>query len=89
MILDIDGLAVDFSDEKLIKSIIDTCGSQVKRAFLKCHGSYSDDDLKSTQYVQGLWAGLIASQTSTGGSQAIKAAREKRLSQIETSWKTS
>ena len=83
MLFDVDGLMVSFDDEKLLKSLIDTCGSQIKRAFLKAHGSYSDDDLKSTQYVEGLWAGLVATQTSTGGSQAIADAKRRRVQKIE------
>jgi len=79
---------VDFSDEKLIKAIIDTCGNQVKRSFLKCHGSYSDEDLLRTQFVEGLWAGLIADQTGTGGSRAISDIKKRRLSQIEGNHKT-
>lgn len=87
MILDVDGLMVDFSDEKLIKSIIDTCGNQIKRSFLKCHGSYSDEDLLRTQFVEGLWAGLVATQSNTGGSQAIADVKKKRLQLIENNYK--
>lgn len=89
MILDVDGLMVDFSDEKLIKALIDTCGNQIKRGFLKCHGSYSDEDLLRTQFVEGLWAGLIANQTGTGGSRAIADAKSKRLRLIENNYRTS
>lgn len=87
MYFDVDGLQIDFSDERLIKAIIDTCDSQVKRAYLKCHGSYDDSDLKSTQYIEGLWQGLIASQTGTGGAQTIADAKKKRMAQIENSYK--
>ncbi|MGI2907642.1 hypothetical protein [Tolypothrix sp. VBCCA 56010] len=87
MLISVDGLLLDFSDEKLVKTIIDDCGSRIKRAFLKCHGSYSDEDLANPQYLEGLWQGLVAAQSNTGGSQAIATARQKRLRQIEGAYK--
>lgn len=88
MLFDVDGLMINFDDEKLIKAIIDDGGSRIKRAFLKCHGSYKDEDLTNPQFVDGLWKGLIATQSNTGGSQAIAEARRKRLAQIEANYKS-
>ncbi|MBW4607809.1 MAG: hypothetical protein KME22_11420 [Hassallia sp. WJT32-NPBG1] len=88
MIVDVGGLMVDFSSEKLIKCIIDDCGSRINRAFLKTHGSYKDEDLANPQFLEGLWAGLIATQSNTGGSQAIADVKKKRLAQIENNFKS-
>ncbi|MGI2909232.1 hypothetical protein [Tolypothrix sp. VBCCA 56010] len=87
MIVDINGVAVDFGNEKFIAALREQVDDrQIKRAFLSLRGKYDEKKLIDPSYVEGCWEGIKHAQADGG---AIANAREKRMTRIENSYKNS